>query len=379
MHLIAYALRVASLIGIVALAGAAPASGQTALTAEATVWFTPGVPGDSAVRAVARVGDPSGAFPGVAERLTIHLPSVVSLGGARLPTCAIETVRGDAFVEGCPAGSQVGSGRVQLVVGPAQAAVTAEAYVINGAAPGEVIVALAQVGGMLRSAVTGQVGPSDDPTFGSTVTFTVPAELRHPGGLDAGVTELDLLLRANAAGPYVAISACPLGVLPFRALVAFDQGAATVPPGPLQANVSATCAAGPPPAMAPMPRSAISPPDVAPSPPAVARFGVKLQHVGGKVVRLRLTGVARDAAVSARCLRRCGRAGKELIASVRGTTARLKRPLRPRSRFELRIGGTDLTTRYARYEVSRRGTSVRRIATGCLDDGGQARACPPPS
>jgi hypothetical protein len=40
------------------------------------------------------------------------------------------------------------------------------------------------------------------------------------------------------------------------------------------------------------------------------------------------------------------------------------------------VGGEQLVTRFARYEVNRRGTAVRRIAAGCLDGAGAARACP---
>jgi hypothetical protein len=58
---------------------------------------------------------------------------------------------------------------------------------------------------------------------------------------------------------------------------------------------------------------------------------------------------------------------------------RLARPLRARSRFEVRIGAAGQVARFARYRVGRRARSLHRLGSGCLDAGGQARACPPAS
>jgi hypothetical protein len=370
MPSIARALRVVPLAVFAALLAAAPAHSQTTVTAEAGVWLTPGVPGDSAVRAVARVSDPGGAPPGVAERVSIYLPSSVTLNGAGLPTCALETVWSETWVHGCPAGSQVGSGRVSSLVGPVQAPFTADAWVINGAVPGQLIVAISQVGGGVQTVLSGQVAPSDDPAFGSMVTLTVPVELRHPAGLDNALTEVDLLLRANAIGPYVTVAGCPLGVLPFKGVVTFEP-----PAGPLQASASATCLAGPPPAMALMPRSPSSPPDVIPvTERAVAPFGVRLRRERGALRRLRLTQVPPGFDASVRCLRRCGRRGSELVAWIDGRTVRLKRALKRDSRFEVRVAADKQVTRFARYRVT--GGSVRRTAQGCLDAASTVRDCP---
>jgi hypothetical protein len=379
------ALRVALPALLAALLAAAPAPAQTTVTAEATIWSTPGVPADSAARVVARVSDPGGAALGVAERIALYLPPAITLSPAGLPGCPVELALRD--VGACPAGSQVGSGRVVTRVGPAQAQVTADAYVVLGDVPGQVVVALQQVGGGLRSGLPGQVGPSDDPAFGSMVALTVPHELRHPAGLDNALGELDLLLRANGAGAYVAVGDCPPAGLPLRALATFDQTAEGPRPGPLRADFTATCAAGPPPQMPSLPPAESPPPgDVAPPAPvpplppaaerAVAAFGVKLQRRAGAVRRLRLIGVERSADVSVRCLRRCGRRGSELLAKRRGRTAKLKRALKPGTRFELRVSAGEAVTRFTRFRVGARGKAARRVGGGCLDAGGKPRACP---
>jgi hypothetical protein len=372
------------------LAGSGPARAATAVTSEASVWFSPGQPADNALRLIVRIRDDANpdVVPGMAERVTAYLPADVTLLGDGFPRCSLETI-GQSGIEACPDGSQLGSGTVKGRLGPAGVSLEFNAFVVNGSSPGSVILYLALPNSPVTIAFEGQLLPSDDPdpAFGSMLDVSIPPELRRPGGLDHVITDIDVLLHANAGGPYVAITGCPLGTLDFKTTVAFDQAAPGAPASPLTTTASAPCLAGPPPPVNPMPRLPASPPPPpAPPPPlppaakpperAVAAFGLRLKRQRGKVRKLRLTGVPAGARVSVRCLSRCGRRGAELRDSVRNGTVRLKRVLRPRSRFEVRVGGSGLVARFARYRVDRRGRTAVRTKAGCLDDGGVARACP---
>jgi hypothetical protein len=309
----------------------------------------------------------------------------VTLQGDGFPRCSVATIQ-QFGVEACDAASQVGSGAIRDRVGPAGAPIELRAYVPNGSAPGTVIIYLDQPNGGLDIAFEGQVMPSDDDAYGSRLVVPIPVELQRPGGLYMSITDIDILLHANAGAPYAAIAACPPNSPGFKTVVSFNPTSPGAPADPLSSTAAATCTAAPPPPVNPIPRPA--PPPAPPAPPAppppapesseraVAAFGVRLQRKDGKVRGLHLTGMSRGTRVSVRCLQRCGRRGAELRKSVRDGKVGLKRPLRPRSRFEVRLSQTGLVTRFARYRVDRRARTAIRTQAGCLGDRGAQRACP---
>jgi hypothetical protein len=243
-----------------------------------------------------------------------------------------------------------------------------------------VIFHLDQSNGGLEVAFEGQVMPSDDGAYGSRLVVPIPVELQQPGGLYMSITDIDILLHANAGAPYAAIAACPPNPPGFKTVVSFNPTSPGAPAGPLSSTAAATCTAAPPPPVNPIPRPAPPPPPAPPAPEsserAVAAFSVRLQRKDGKVRGLRLTGMSRGTRVSVRCRQRCGRRGAELRKSVRDGNVGLKRPLRPRSRFEVRLSQTGLVTRFARYRVDRRARTAIRTQAGCLGDRGAQRACP---
>jgi hypothetical protein len=367
----------ASLLFVLGWSG--PASAAKTITSEANVWFTPGVPSDNGLRLAVHISDDAEP-PATTASVTAYLPPDVSLQGDGFPRCSLATIA-QAGVEACPDGSQLGSGTIRGLVGAARAPVEFGAYVVNGSSPGGVIFHLF-IPGSLQFAFEGQVVPSNDPAFGSMLVVPIPPELQQPvPGIYHAITDFDLLLHANAAGPYVAIGGCPPSPPGFKTVVSFNPAA----PDPLETTATASCVAGSPPAVNPMPRRPAPPPAPPGNPPpagtapterAAGAFRLKLKRKKGQIRQLRLTGVAPGARVSVRCLSRCGRRGAELRDSVRTGTVRLRRALRPRSRFEVRVGGSGLVTRFARYRVDRRGRTAVRTKAGCLDGAGAARTCP---
>lgn len=334
------------------------AQAATSVTSEAAV--SPGQPAGHALRLVLRITDDAAPAPGTAERVAWYLPSELRLQGDGFPRCAIETIR-QSGAAACPAGSQLGSGAVKGKLGPSAQPIEFAVSVVNGAVPGTVILDLSIATSGTHLPIEGMVLPSDDPAFGSMLVLPIATELQQPvPGIYHAITDIDVLLHATGAAPYVAIAGCPQGSLGFKAVVSFNPAAPAAPAGPLSSTASAAC---------PPPAPGTTPPDR-----AVAEFGVRLKRKHGAVRRLRLTGVTPGAVVSVRCLRRCGGRGGELKKSVRGGTVRLKRPLRPRSRFELRVGEPGLVARFARYRVDRRGRT--RTLAGCRDASGAKRACP---
>jgi hypothetical protein len=370
---------------LVALCGGGQAAAATSVTSEAGVWFSPGQPAGNALRLIVRVTDDAAAAPGTTERLTVYLPPEVTLQSESFPRCSLGTIE-QSGVEACPDGSQLGSGTIEGLLGPASV-LELDAFVVNGSTPGALIFVTAVKGSGLRPPpFEAQLAPSDDAAFGSMLVVPIPLVLQQPvPGIYFALTKLDVLLHGTAAAPYVAIADCPLGALGFKSVLDFNQSAPGAPAGPLSTTAAGTCVAAPPPAVTPMPRHAAAASPAPPAPPApvaaqperaVADFGLRLQRRRGQVRRLRLTGVSPDALVSVRCLRRCGRRGGELAGAWNGATVRLQRRLRPRSRFEVRVSEEALVTRFARYRVDRRVRSASRTKAGCLDAGGAERACP---
>ena len=331
----------AAIVVLAALGAAAPAHAATTVDSDATVWFAPAAPGDNAVRLTVHVADDAdpAAAPGATERIITRLPAGLAL-------------QGGAF----PAGAQLGSGVVRALVGPAAAPIAFDAYVIRGSTPGALVFDLRQIGGGVEVRVDARVEPHDDPGFPSTLVVPIPPELQQPvSGIYLAITEFDVLLHANAAVPYVAVTACPLDLV---TTLDFDDASPNAPPAALTTTATSACdrrpaaageaaAAVRPAAVRP---AAVGPAAAGPPPPtaipapeqSVAPFGVSPVRKRGTVRRLRLRGVPASARVSVRCLRRCGRRGADLVAARRGATVRLERRLRPRARFELRVARTGL-------------------------------------
>jgi hypothetical protein len=158
---------------------------------------------------------------------------------------------------------------MQLTVRRSRAPLELRAFVLNGSTPGGLLFYLYQANGGVTVAFEGERKPSDDPDFGSMLEVSIPPELRRPGGLDHVITDIDVLLHANAGGPYVAITGCPPTPPGFKTMVFFDQAApgATVP---LATTATASWLAGPPPDVTPMPA-----------------FGLQVQRKRGEIRRLR--------------------------------------------------------------------------------------------
>jgi hypothetical protein len=343
---------------------AGPAAAATTLSSEATAWQGP-----DAVRLIVRIDDDDPAGPGTAASLKIYLPAAVTLDGAGLPRCSADTIR-QSGIEACPDGSQVGSGRFKGTF-PGEGALAGAGTdlagdVVNGPAPDGMLVSV-RAGSGVAFIVEGRLVPSDELAFATMVVLPIPIEAQHPvPTIWHALTELDVVLQS----PFVAIASCPFDI---RTVVGFNPDAGRAPPGPLATTATATCLAGLAPAPQPQPPPA---PTTAVPERAVGTFAVRLVRRDGKVKRLRLTGVPASATVSVRCLRRCGGAGRQLLAARDGGRLRLKQRLRRRSRFELSVAQPGLVTRFARFRVDRRARTAIVLKAGCRDPKGAERVCP---
>jgi hypothetical protein len=102
------------------------------------------------------------------------------------------------------------------------------------------------------------------------------------------------------------------------------------------------------------------------------RFQVAFTFRGGRVERVRVSGVRRRGRVAIVCLRGCGRKGRTL---GRATQRKRKGPvklslrrvrLQRVARLEVRVGQPRRVRRYLQFRIKPRAPAVQRVAEGCM-------------
>jgi hypothetical protein len=121
-------------------------------------------------------------------------------------------------------------------------------------------------------------------------------------------------------------------------------------------------------ALPPLPSPAAPPPSIAPA--VVEAFTVAGAFRDGRLFQLRLRGVVRGSRVTVRCVTRCGKRGRIAASRQRGRGGRqlhvaLRRALRPRSRFVVRVSRKGRSARARSFRV--RAGDIVPLGTRCYE------------